>query len=73
MREIGMAKVVRPIRFDNVRRAARNAKRRARDRERRDKKRERYRFFNDLFWLDIEPMLMWDSTDFDGNGANDNK
>jgi hypothetical protein len=67
-----MTKVVRPIRFDNVRRERRNAKRRTRDREKREQRRKRYRFFNRLFWFDIEPEAMWDNTDFDGNGANDN-
>lgn len=68
-----MAKVVRPIRFDNVRREKHNARRRAKDRIRREKDRERYRLFNNFFWFNIEPPVMWDSTPWSGNGANDNE
>lgn len=68
-----VAKIVRPIRFDNVRKAARNAKRRAKDRAKREKDRAKYRLFNEFFWFDIEPETMWDATDWDGNGANDNE
>lgn len=60
-----MAKVVRPLRFDNVRKASRKAKRRARDRARREKKLKRYRPFNDLFWFDFEPQIMWDNSPWD--------
>ena len=68
-----MAQIVRPIRFDNVRRGKRNAKRRAYAQKRREKDRARYRPFNNLFWFDMEPELMWPTTDWSGNGANDNE
>ena len=67
-----MARVVRPLRFDNVRREKRNAKRRARYRAKREKDTERFRLFNQFFWFNIEPAVMWDSTPWSGNGANDN-
>ncbi len=67
-----MAQVFRPQKFNDLRRTRRNAK--ARDaRKRRQEKRTRLmRFFNRIFWVGIEPELMWESTPQDRDGANDN-
>jgi hypothetical protein len=65
-------KIVRPLRFDNVRREARNVKRRDARRVREAKKNRLMRLFNRMFWFGIEPEIMWDATDFGERGHNDN-
>jgi len=68
-----MAQVFRPKRFDRKLRERRNAKRRE-IRRRREEKRTRFmRFFNRIFWIGIEPEVMWDSTPWDADATNDNR
>jgi hypothetical protein len=66
-------KVVRPLRFDRVRRATRNKKRRDRRQALTAKRKRLQRAINSMFWFGIEPELMWQTTDWTGNGANDNR
>jgi len=65
-----MTKIIRPMRFDNVRRERKNAKRREAQRRRAEKKRAFMRTFNRMFWFDIEPEIMWDNSDWSDNGKN---
>lgn len=65
-------KIIRPLRFDHVRRASKNKKRRDARREREAKRMGLMRFFNRIFWFGIEPEIMWDATDFGEQGVNDN-
>ena len=67
-----MAQVFRPKKFDKQWRERRNARAREARRRREEKRTRLMRFFNRIFWVGIEPELMWDFTPWERDAANDN-
>lgn len=64
-----MAKVVRPLRFDKVRRQARNNKRSVRRRELKARRQRLARAIYRMTWFGNEPDTMWMA----GDPTNDNE